>query len=76
MTTAKRSRNSKEENYAAEAKTKVVPRQKKPLRVEYFPGQLVYRRQMVRGRKFDLKWLGTYQVEGKISDLVYQVRVW
>jgi hypothetical protein len=48
---------------------------KKATKVEYFPGQLVYRKQMVKGRKCDPKWTGPYQIERKVSDLVYQVRV-
>ena len=44
-------------------------------RIEYRPGQLVYRKQMVKGRKLEPKWLGPYQVLKKISDLVYTIQV-
>lgn len=47
----------------------------KARRMEYRPGQLVYRKQMVKGRKLEPKWLGPYQVIQKISDLVYRIQI-
>jgi hypothetical protein len=44
-------------------------------RVEYRPGELVYRKQMVRGNKLEPKWIGPYQVRRKISDLVYRIQI-
>jgi hypothetical protein len=46
----------------------------KAVRVSYNPGQLVYRKQMVRGctRKLEPKWLGPYSVVQRVSDLVYK----
>jgi hypothetical protein len=44
-------------------------------REEYRPGQLVYRKQMVKGRKLDPKWLGPYELIQKISDLVYRIQM-
>jgi hypothetical protein len=45
------------------------------VRVSYHPGQLVYRKQMVRGRKLEPRWLGPYPVVQRISDLVYKIRI-
>jgi hypothetical protein len=41
----------------------------------YRPGQLVYRKQMVKGRKLGPKWLGPYPVVQKVSYLVYKIRI-
>jgi hypothetical protein len=57
-----------------------IPRQRirhaeRAVRVSYNPGQLVYREQLVRGRKLKPRWLGPYQVIQRVSDLVYKIRV-
>jgi hypothetical protein len=44
-------------------------------RVEFHPGQLVYRKQMVPGRKLTPKWIGPYRVLRRISDLVYKIQM-
>jgi hypothetical protein len=48
---------------------------KRARKVEFRPGQLVYRKQMVRGRKLDPKWVGPYRVIQKVTDLVYRVQM-
>jgi hypothetical protein len=45
------------------------------VRVSYNPGQLVYRKQLVRGHKSKPRWLGPYQVIRRVSDHVYRIRV-
>jgi hypothetical protein len=57
-----------------------IPRQRirhaeRAVRVSYNQGQLVYRRQLVRGRKLKPRWLGPYQVIRRVSDHVYRIRV-
>jgi hypothetical protein len=44
-------------------------------KVEFRPGQLVYRKQMVKGKKFDPKWVGPYKVIQKITGLVYRIQM-
>ena len=44
-------------------------------RIEYCPAQLVYQRQMVKGRKLEPKWLGPYQVLKKVSVIVYRIQL-
>jgi hypothetical protein len=46
---------------------------RKATKIEYFPGQLVYKRQMVRGRKLENQWTGPYKIIKKISDFAYHV---
>jgi hypothetical protein len=45
------------------------------VRVSYNPGQLVYRKQLVQGRKLKPRWLGPYHVIRRVSDHVYRIRV-
>jgi hypothetical protein len=44
-------------------------------KIEYLPGQLVYKKQMVKGWKLDPKWLVPYQVIRRISDLCYKIQI-
>jgi hypothetical protein len=48
---------------------------KRVVEVSYRPGQLVYRKQMVQGRKLEPKWLVPYQVIKRVSNLIYRIRV-
>jgi hypothetical protein len=44
-------------------------------KIEFRPGQLVYRKQMANGRQSEPKWLGPYRVIKKITDVVYRVQI-
>lgn len=48
---------------------------KRAKKIEFRPGQLVYRKQMKKGRKLDARWLGPYQILRKVSDWVYTIQI-
>jgi hypothetical protein len=63
------------ENIRREMQGQRARHDKRAVRVSYNPGQLVYRKKMVRGRKLEPRWLGPYPVVRRVSDLVYMIRI-